>query len=122
MVHGRQGVGEGQAVLGSRRVGGRVELVMWQLRKGTAAPQLWMAIAHHFGLRLMPHALCCRAHQLQFRSAALLCTTQSYWHQPARPLLRVHTELASCYAVRQYHCTSDIERVNQQVTELLKDF
>ena len=70
---GRRGTGS-QAVLGSCRVGGRVELVMWQLRKGTAAPQLWMAIAHHFALRLMPHALCCRAHQLQFRSAALLFT------------------------------------------------
>jgi hypothetical protein len=30
---------------------------------------------------------------------------------------------ACCYAARQYyHCTSDIERVYQQVTELLKDF
>jgi len=33
---GRRGTGS-QAVLGSCRVGGRVELVMWQLRKGTAA-------------------------------------------------------------------------------------
>jgi hypothetical protein len=42
--------------------------------------------------------------------------------QPVVPSDECTPSLASCYAVQQYdHCTRDIERVNQQVTGLLKD-